>query len=355
MPSNIAHMLIARMARKKLIADAQDSNDQTLLEFVRDKLDTEGKKVFMELGSVGPDLPYYENLAKGLKDILFSRSDKPLGVDQWSYQLHSRDPNVFPLKMIEIAWKETDMDMTDWEDTDEAQANDYLKLAFICGYLTHMAADQIIHPVVNKIAGPYYKTTPAREEHRACEIYQDVVLYQTKQQEMELGEFEQAKFNKWCDLIPRPWTGRNTEDWFRYFIQKTYVEAHAMAPEAESVESWVDGILVLMRLANVRGPFMDAYADYKDSGNGANSDKYKKYILLNTIEKPDGADYFAYIENAVELASVYIKAAHKMFELKGLNDESRNRFKSVVRNADLGSPLEEDILATAKKNLADWQ
>ena len=99
MPASIAHMLISRKVREEL------KDEDSTQDFIAKVLEPNAR--YMELGSLGPDLPYYENVAKGLIGLVFSRSDKPIGVDQWSYQLHSKDPNVFPLKMAEIIWKET--------------------------------------------------------------------------------------------------------------------------------------------------------------------------------------------------------------------------------------------------------
>lgn len=109
MPASIAHMLISKIVRKELQKELDT-------EFVSNVLNKHEK--YMELGSIGPDLPYYESMTKGAIDLLLKRSDKPMGIDQWSYQLHSKDPNVFPLKMIEITWKETDMEKDDREEDD---------------------------------------------------------------------------------------------------------------------------------------------------------------------------------------------------------------------------------------------
>lgn len=143
MPAAIVHTLISRAVREALEKD--EAVDRRFIAGLKTNATS------MELGSIGPDLPYYESMAKGAMDILLSRSDKPMGVDQWSYQLHSKDPNVFPLKMIEIIWKKTAIEVKDWDETDRT------KFAFVCGYLTHTAADQVVHPLVNRIAGPYYK------------------------------------------------------------------------------------------------------------------------------------------------------------------------------------------------------
>jgi len=58
MPASIAHMLISRTARKNLHEHA----DPALQEFLAQVLDK--YPAFMELGSLGPDLPYYGSLLK---------------------------------------------------------------------------------------------------------------------------------------------------------------------------------------------------------------------------------------------------------------------------------------------------
>ena len=87
-----------------------------------------------------------------------------------------------------------------------------MTLAFACGYLTHIAADQVVHPFVNSIAGPYYASHKNRRTHREVEVYQDVALYAT----VEGGDLMEARPNAWCDL--KQGSGQETEDWFRSTI-----------------------------------------------------------------------------------------------------------------------------------------
>lgn len=324
MPAAIVHMLISRTVRNAIV------NDLTI-----DDPDFKGglnkNTASMELGSLGPDLPYYESMAKGAMDMLLSRSDKPMGVDQWSYQLHSKDPNVFPLKMIEIIWKETAIEVKDWDDTDRT------KFAFVCGYLTHMAADQIIHPLVNRIAGPYYKRGDAREKHRECEVYQDIYRFNQAFPNQELSE---ARLNQWCDLAPG--FRENAPIWLRYLLQKTFVEAHAVMPPEESIEDWLDGILTILRLVDNFGPYTKAYSALK----AGVTTKFQEYV--------HDPQYDNYFQNAVALATIYVNAAYRIYNSKEIDDEVRHRFLSVVRNADLGTPLEQDVFEPARSALANW-
>jgi len=325
MPANIAHLLICNKAVKVL----QDGGGY---EPFINILDAHEHKPYFNLGSIGPDLSYYGSNWEGLKSLLFDQSDKPLGVDGWSYLLHSRQPNQFPLTLIELAWKDTHWEQQEWEGVD------FDKFAFACGYLSHMAADQIIHPRVNEIAGPYYRKGENRRIHRECEIYQDVGLFHTLYPD---EDFMEKPFNLWVDLDPQ--SSHNAPDWFRYFLQRGFVESHGVYPQDQEVENWVDGLLLILRGIKWVGPYQDAYEDWKSQGS--KSEKFAFYFK----------DYMPLFFQAVELTSIYWKMAFELYDPPGkvlqISDPMRERFKRVVQNADLSYPLQRDILNDAKKAL----
>jgi hypothetical protein len=326
MPANIAHMLICNKAVKVL----QDGGEYE--QFI-DILDSKIYKPFLNLGAVGPDLSYYGSQLKGLYNLIVKKTDKPLGVDGWSYYLHSKDPNRFPLTLTELTWRDTRWDEQDWKD------EDFPKFAFTCGYLSHMAADQIIHPLVNEIAGPYYRKGKSRSIHRECEIYQDVALFHTL---YTSEDFMKRKFNRWADAYPDSHV--NTEEWFRYFIQRAFAERHSIYPEEDDIENWVDGLLFTLRIMKLPlSPYRKAYKEYKKSG--LNGEKFKRYFF----------DYMDLFFNAVELTSIYWKALFELYEptdnVLEISNPMRGRFLNIVRDADLSSPLEKDILQKAKDAL----
>lgn len=325
MPANIAHMLICNKAVKLL----QDGGEY---EAFINILDADERKPYLNLGSVGPDLSYYGSQWEGMKSLLFEQSDKPLGVDGWSYLLHSKDPNRFPLTLIELTWKDTRWETQEWE------GNDLDKFAFTCGYLSHMAADQIIHPLVNDIAGPYYRRGENRKIHRECEIYQDVGLFHTLYPE---EDFMEKSFHLWADLDPR--SSKNTPEWFRYFIQRAYVESHGVYPKEQEIEDWVDGLLLILRGIKWIGPYKTAYEELKKGG--ISSGKFAQYF----------SNYMAFFFHAVELTSIYWRMVFELYDPPGsvlqISDSMRKRFRKVVQNADLSSPLQKNILKDAKEAL----
>lgn len=325
MPANVAHLLICNKAVKIL----QDGGEYE--EFIN-ILDADERKPYLNLGSIGPDLSYYGSQWEGMKSLLLEQSDKPLGVDGWSYLLHSREPNQFPLTLIELTWKDTRWEIQEWE------GNDLDKFAFACGYLSHMAADQIIHPLVNDIAGPYYRRGENRKIHRECEIYQDVGLFHTLYSN---EDFMDKSFNLWVDLDPQ--SSKNAPEWFRYFIQRAFVESHGIYPKEEEIEDWVDGLLLILRGIKWIGPYKTAYEDLKN--DGLSSEKFSKYFK----------DYMKFFFQAVELTSIYWKMVFELYDPPGnilqISNPMRKRFKRVVQNADLSSPLQKNILKDAKEAL----
>lgn len=323
MPASIAHMLISRESRRRISGMPEYKEFASALE---------AHKRYMELGSLGPDLPYYESMVKAGVNLLLDRSDKPMGVDQWSYQLHSKDPNIFPLKMIEIAWRESNPEFAEWEE------DDCQKFAFVCGFLTHIAADQMIHPIVNKVAGPYYKGGDHREVHRECEVYQDVVIYQ----KIVGKDLMDEQPNKWCDL--NLGFGSNAPVWFRYFLQKAFVEAHSVPPSEKNIEDWVDGILFTLRGLNNVGPYVKAARDYT-------KDKEKSESFKKFYSEPGYEQVFV---KAIELALIYMKAAFELYNADNLTEDERGKFKGVIQNADLSTPLQRDIYESALKALNEW-
>ena len=69
-------------------------------------------------------------------------------------------------------------------------------LAWLSGYVTHLIADSVVHPVVNAIVGPYLFNS---EEHRHCEMIQDSYIFkEIKKVEIEYAEF--IELIKMCSM-----------------------------------------------------------------------------------------------------------------------------------------------------------
>jgi hypothetical protein len=343
MPANIAHMLIAHKALQKLKTKGVAEFTE-FAEMLDDASSAKNYKAYVNLGSMGPDLYYYRSLARSLKDMLVEGFVQAIGVTPWSYHLHSNRPNEFPLKLAEIMFS----DVTRKKDKIELYEDDIRKLAYVAGHLTHIAADQIIHPVVNSIAGPYYRKGANRMKHRECEVFQDYFLYEEVYRLEEKSgpkyDFFKQDFRGWADCV-RGLTTRNTEDWFRYFLQRGFVETYGTGPSEDDVEDSVDNLLITLRVCQKFGPYKKAAKDYEK--NKENSAMYRQYIK--------DVDYIKYYRLAVELAVIYLVALYEVYfvlrEGKDFTRRHKQRFLRIVSSADLSCPLEKNIFKKASAAL----
>jgi len=339
MPANVTHMLIAHKALQTLKAKGIDEYKQ-FAEKLDDSSRSKNYKAYVNLGSLGPDLYYYDRLSSSIKDMLKEGFVQAKGVTPWSYHLHSYKPNEFPLKLVEIIFSDVIRENGQVNLYDD----DMRKLAYIAGHLTHIAADQIIHPVVNSVAGPYYREGRNRKKHRECEVFQDYFLYEEVYRLEEKSgtkyNFFKQDFRSWTDCV-RGITTRNTEEWFRYFLQRGFVETYSSCPSEQGIENSVDNLLLTLRACRQMGPYKKADKEYRKDKE--NSKMYREYI------KEIG--YIKYYRLAVELAVIYLIALYEVYFVlkkgKDFTDRHKKRFLSIVSDADLSCPLKQKIFEKA--------
>jgi len=348
MPASIAHMIIAHKAIQAL----KGSQVPEMMEFadlIDDTSQTHHSRPYMNLGSVGPDLYYYNSITSSVKDMILEGFVQAQGVTAWSYHLHSYRPNAFPLSLIEVIFNDAIVQNGQIVLDDQ----DARKLAYIAGHLTHIAADQILHPLVNRIAGPYYRDGENRRRHRQAEVFQDYYLYEeiyrdrrTKASTGDKAQYDffEQSFASWVDCITGL-TTRNTADWFRYFLQRGFVQTYGMFPAEDVIEDSVDNHLLTLRTCQRVGPYKEAAKEYESQGE--QSPMYCQFIK--------DVNYVAMYQQAVQLAAVYLIALYEVYALlkqgKDFTDKHRDRFCSIVSAADLSCPLEQDILAKALEAL----
>lgn len=336
-------MLIAHKALQTLKAKGIEEYKQ-FAETLDDDSRSRNYKAYINLGSLGPDLYYYNCLSSSIKDMLQEGFVQAKGVTPWSYHLHSHIPNEFPLKLVEIIFS----DVVRENGQVNLYDDDIRKLAYIAGHLTHIAADQIIHPVVNSVAGPYYREGRNRKKHRECEVFQDYFLYEEVYRlEEKTGpkyNFFKQDFRDWVDCV-RGLTTRNAEEWFRYFLQRGFVETYSSCPSEQDIENSIDNLLLTLRACRQMGPYKKADKEY--SKDKENSKMYREYIK--------DLDYIKYYRLAVELAVIYLIALYEVYftlkQGKDFTDRHKKRFLSIVSDADLSCPLKQKIFEKASAAL----
>ena len=111
------------------------------------------KKNFVSIGAVGPDYPYLSELAGNL-----------LKIHSWADRMHYENTQEFVKNGISGLLA-----------MNRGAENFKICLAWLCGYVSHLLADSIIHPIVNAIVGGAYIFTSS--DHRICEMIQDTNIF----------------------------------------------------------------------------------------------------------------------------------------------------------------------------------
>ena len=387
MPANVAHMLIAHKALQWLQkSELMKCNE--FAEYIRMLNDLEEfrNKRYVNLGSLGPDLFYYGDIVRSARDVLVDRFVQAKGITAWSYHLHSYRPNEFPLRLIEIVFRDVvrvEETRTGSSKSADLHADDKRKISYIAGHLSHIAADQIIHPVVNRVAGPYYRSGVNRQKHRECEVFQDCFLYEEvyriEDKQGPRYEFGKQKFHEWIDCVTdgrdwREWLSyvvrkgfflkynvqtafrvakrigcQNTHDWFRYFIQRGFVENYGASPSEELVEDAVDNLQLTLWICKRTGPYRKAAREYRRDKH--RSEMYCEYVKGTHVD----LNYMGQYRLAVRLAAVYLIALYEAYLVLSrggdFKEKHKRRFRSIVSSADLSCPLEKGIFDRARDSL----
>ena len=109
-----------------------------------------GLNHFVGLGAVGPDYPYLTELIGSYFKL-----------HSWADRMHYENTGEFVCRGIR--------NLLGLKGEEFATC-----LAWLCGFVTHVVTDSVIHPVVNAIVGPYIFN---KTEHRHCELTQDSYIF----------------------------------------------------------------------------------------------------------------------------------------------------------------------------------
>jgi hypothetical protein len=324
MPAFIAHLLIAR--------DLSDLPE--IKKLVKEKN-------YFLLGSLGPDLPYYRNVFGTAIGTFFEEKFNPdsPGYYDWGDFFHARTPNLFPMKLIEVIRKDRGLRTSD--------PNHDQKLSFVLGHLTHMAADQVVHPFVEEVAGPYFVSGRFRRNHRLLEVYQDLLLLEKLESKTAFKTINFADWVKVGRVIngdglpdesdfggpPNPQTRKRiiyTEDWLRSFIQRAFLEAYSVILDKDEVEKWVGGFNSVLDNFQIIGPYKTAFGDLNSKKPSENAEYYRDKFK----------DYLTFcFEPAKELSKKYISAARDFYNSENISEKERRIFSDQFPDIDLSRPL----------------
>ena len=120
---------------------------------------------FVQLGSVGPDYPYLD----------FFQPDQKKWADHMHYDSTGDLIKTVAAKLLKLSLPNMDEDEF------------MIPFCWALGYISHVTADLVVHPVVFDIVGPY---EGHEADHRYCEMIQDAFIYNKVRNGAEIKQSE---------------------------------------------------------------------------------------------------------------------------------------------------------------------
>lgn len=219
MASGITHILLMKNLQNEL----PDGKLKKILQSSRD---------FLQVGAVGPDLPY----ASIADDDLFFSTESDLA-DKFHY-----------IKTNELIIKAFHQIKSD-SKTYSRREKRFL-FSFFLGYASHIIADGIIHPFVRDKVGDYEDN---KTEHRILEMQLDVLLFHhlTKRTnnpiELNYSEIHQELLNFKSNHYPE---AKIVFKLFSDLIKDVY----GVKYKSSKIKSWIQGLYKMFAIAEGSHP-----------------------------------------------------------------------------------------------------
>jgi hypothetical protein len=182
----------------------------------------EREPVYLRLGSIFHDLPYYGNM---LAETVRYGLDQPALDEPWAYRMHSMRPGHFVASYIRAA-------------AASALSRDE-KRALVAGLLSHCALDLTLHPLVNYCARRDVAEMGGHESthHRRAEKMQALHFHIEQLGRDPIGRSE---FLEWTRVVKAgSFVRARAEASIVGFMRDAYQGAYGNAPSAQKWTGWV--------------------------------------------------------------------------------------------------------------------
>ncbi len=265
--------------------------------------------MFLYLGAESPDLPY------------LSLSGK-----EWADAMHYKKTNSLVISGFEALSRV-------WLYKTPA---DEIKCAWLLGYVSHMVADAIIHPIVNAIVGPYEEN---KTEHRICELTMDSLIFHAKKHiDITYAEFSDAlKFCNYSEHFP------DLMGFWRTQLQSNYPEIDDEPDPSFWFETYTKAIDAIEGGSTVTAFFrhLGAGGNYiyltSEEIINEHAENCRKYYL--EVKLPEGTGTFS--------SDGFEKAVANLVKIwKGLYDGLSGaglQISQLVKNWDLDTGGDSDV------------
>ncbi len=301
MAGTYAHLMITEKALERFRGN-QDINEK-----LRGSALTHSH--FVHLGSVGPDYPYLDILQPRQKD--------------WADHMHYRHTGDVIKTM---ARKLLDLGAQGFQKEEFI-----IPFCWTLGYLSHVTADLVVHPVVLNMVGPYEGN---EAQHRYCEMIQDAFIYHMVRRGAEIEHGELMNIIEICsdpgykDKI-HPILRAFWRDVLKTHFPKDYQE------NQPDIDEWHGQFEDSMKIAG-RPVFVGPILDQKHKLTYKKSTEItltEKQTFLDKLPLPDGK--FGTYERDVFPKAVEDVTDQWVFLSKGILIENIDQFLSGITNCDL--------------------
>lgn len=210
-------------------------------------------------------------------------------------------------------------------------------IAWILGYIAHMVADTVIHPVVEKKVGPYDKNKTA---HRICEMNQDVYIFKRLGfGDTNVCEFFDSGINK-CGT--KTALDPDIRSFWEEILKETYPQLHK--EHGLHIDSWHNGFSLVVDKFAEEGGFPCLSRHFFDNSigllnreiqvYGAAYPKYKdiNYDFIKNLPTPFGSDHF---DNIFDIAVTNVLKIWKLVS-SGIVDGD-TEYSIRIKDWDLGT------------------
>ncbi|RJR46222.1 MAG: hypothetical protein C4576_11065 [Desulfobacteraceae bacterium] len=311
MPAGYAHLMITDKALARFCTDESVEKGLRGVAYKRSQ--------FVQLGCLGPDYPYLD----------LYRSSQKVWADHMHYDFTGDLQKSFARKLIEL------------KKSHQLTEGFVIPFCWTLGYISHVTADLVVHPVVEKIVGPYEGN---ETEHRQCEMIQDSFIYNKVRNGAEI------EHSALLDVVKRS-SDPEDEDKIHPVLRRFWDEtlrdhfAEEYAKNAPRIDDWHDHFEEFLGFAG-KPMFVGKILDPKHKFTYKRSDKItaeERRMFLEDLPFPDGSRrryetlFDMTIEHVLEKWTILVKDLEQG-KVQGLIPMVRNC------NLDTGKDKETDQL-----------
>jgi len=157
---------------------------------------------YITLGSNAPDFPYVAKQPK------------------WADRMHYEKSSKIVKKAIRLLKRLEETNHSSFEKC----------FSWFLGFLSHMTTDVSIHPIVNKIAGPYRASIENQRKHQLCETHMDCYIFKEMANELSLKEAEYIndKIKTGCDSKNSVLIDHDIKDFWEAIMTEVYDDSEGL-------------------------------------------------------------------------------------------------------------------------------